>query len=583
MAHIRYVEVRRFRGVAHANWAPEPGINALIGPGDAGKSTLLDAIDLVLQPRRMASFSDADFYGLDPEQPIVITVTLGDLPKSLLDLDSYSLFLRGWCSELGIVTDEPVAGSEAVLSIRLTVTEELEPRWSLYSDRAEAEGLTRDLPWAERLALAPVRLGAFASHHLSWSPRSVLNRVSEERASASQALADAARQARNAFGDTAGEQVPETLALVSRAAKTVGVRGAEAPRALLDANGVSFTGGAIALHDARGVPLRNLGVGSSRLLVAGLQSLAGDQAAVTLVDELEHGLEPFRISRLLQALGSKAKTPGPQVFLTTHSSVAVRELAASQLWRVLPDDGGSVTIRGLGVSEESQKTVRANAEAFLAPSVLVCEGPTEIGLARGLDLYWTEQGQGALAYLGVALCDGGGSNMFSRAACFGRMGYRTALWRDSDVGPTTDQQESLDRWGVKQFAWAPSLSTEQQLFASLTPEAVGALIDLAIEYNGADSVTAHVRAQDAAIDLASVSFGLTPDQRAALGRAAGKGKWFKWVEPAERIGREILGPHLATAQAPLPNILGALRLWMVGPPPPPPPPTPDPEVDDLEI
>ena len=33
------------------------------------------------------------------------------------------------------------------------------------------------------------RLGAFATHHFSWGGRSVLNHLSDERASASQALA----------------------------------------------------------------------------------------------------------------------------------------------------------------------------------------------------------------------------------------------------------------------------------------------------------------------------------------------------------------------------------------------------------
>lgn len=35
---------------------------------------------------------------------------------------------------------------------------------------------------------------------------------------------------------------------------------------MLDAHAVSFTGGTISLHDEDGVPLRGLGVGSTRLL-----------------------------------------------------------------------------------------------------------------------------------------------------------------------------------------------------------------------------------------------------------------------------------------------------------------------------
>ena len=94
----------------------------------------------------------------------------------------------------------------------------------------------------------PTRLGAFATHHFSWGARSVLNRISEERASANQALAEAAREARKTFGDRASAQVEKTLKIVEQVAGAAGVRGAAEVQALLDAHGVSFSGGAIALR-----------------------------------------------------------------------------------------------------------------------------------------------------------------------------------------------------------------------------------------------------------------------------------------------------------------------------------------------
>lgn len=565
MALIRLLAVEHFRGIAKGVLVPTAGVNALIGPGDSGKSTLLDAIELVLQPRRSATFTDADFHKLDVTTPIVITVTLGDLPPTLLDLDAYGLFLRGWDNELGGDFPEPGPALETVLSMRLTVTSDLEPRWSLYSERAEAEGVTKDLTWNDRVALAPTRLGAVANHHFSWSPRSILNRLTDQRATASQALAEAARKARAEFGASAGVQVAETLKIVDETAKAAGVPGGEGALALLDAHGVSFSGGAIALHDADGVPLRSLGVGSARLLVASLQAVAGEAAPISLIDEIEHGLEPYRISRLLHRLGSKNPPADRQIFLTTHSAVVLRELASSQLWRVLRAPDGTISARGIGGLIEDQKTVRANAEGFLAPNVLICEGATEIGLARGLDLYWTEQGDDALAYLGVAVCDGGGSTMFARAATFGRMGYRTALWRDSDVGPTPEQQASLDAAGVVQFAWDAANSTEMQLFQSLPEAAVLALVAIAEEVKGADSVAQHCKNQGLDFNREILELvGLSADERAALGRAAGKGTWFKAIEPAETVGRSILGPYLAESSVPLPAILASLRDWMTG-------------------
>ncbi|MFT7684292.1 MAG: putative ATP-dependent endonuclease of OLD family [Moritella dasanensis] len=46
MSVIRQILIRNFRGIESLNWTPHPGLNCLIGPGDSGKSTILDAIDL---------------------------------------------------------------------------------------------------------------------------------------------------------------------------------------------------------------------------------------------------------------------------------------------------------------------------------------------------------------------------------------------------------------------------------------------------------------------------------------------------------------------------------------------------------
>lgn len=89
MARIRRLEIRNFRSIKTLDWAPSPGINCLIGPGDSGKSTILDAIDLCLGARRSISIADTDFYELVVSEPIVITVTLGDLSEELLSLDAY--------------------------------------------------------------------------------------------------------------------------------------------------------------------------------------------------------------------------------------------------------------------------------------------------------------------------------------------------------------------------------------------------------------------------------------------------------------------------------------------------------------
>ena len=182
---------------------------------------------------------------------------------------------------------------------------DLEPVWTLYSDRAQRDGLERSLAWKDRALLAPARIGSFANSNLSWSRNSVLKRLTEDRAELGSQLAAAARQARASFGDKADAQLADTLTTVTDVANSLGVPVGASARALLDAHSVSIDDGAIALHNEAGIPLRSLGTGSSRLLVAGLQREATESASIALVDEVEYGLEPHRLARLLDSLGAK--------------------------------------------------------------------------------------------------------------------------------------------------------------------------------------------------------------------------------------------------------------------------------------
>ena len=261
MARIRKIVIKNFRGLREFEWLPSAGINCLIGPGDSGKSTILEALDFCLGARRNVQFTDADFHKLNVDEAIEISLTIGELDDALKNIDAYGMYLRGFHAETGVIEDEPEAEAETVLTLKLSVESDLEASWSLVSERAQAQGQTRNLIWADRVRLAPTRIGVLASYHLGWGRGSVLNRVSEERADASAALAKAARDARAAFGDDVQEQLGETLAIVAATAAELGIPIGANIKAMLDAHSVSFSGGTISLHDEDGVPLRALGVG----------------------------------------------------------------------------------------------------------------------------------------------------------------------------------------------------------------------------------------------------------------------------------------------------------------------------------
>lgn len=551
---------------------PSNGLNCLIGPGDSGKSSILDAIDLCLGARRSASFGDTDFFGLDVTRTIEISITLGALPDELKNIDTYGEFLRGFDLGTGQLEDEPRIGLETVLTLKLKVAGDLEPSWTLYSNRAAQQRLERSLAWKDRSLLAPARIGSYANTNLSWARGSVLNRLTEERAYLGAELAGAARAARATFGAQAGPQLAQTLQVVTHTATCLGVAVGASAQALLDAHSVSIGDGAIALHSEAGIPLRSLGTGSARLLVAGLQRAAAAVATIALVDEVEYGLEPHRLMRLLDSLGAKDEAQPLQVFMTTHSPVTLRELAGNQLF-VVRQRLGVHSATCASMDGGIQGTLRKAAEAFLSKSVIVCEGASEVGFARGMDQWWVHCGATSFLAHGGSYVDAGGGSpdqCFTRGEAFLKLGYRVLVFVDADKPVSTDGLvERFIAAGGQYITWRPGLALEDELFLHSSNDAVYALLNKADEMVGRELMAEHIKSKSngqvtlEAIEAERLGNGYSPASRALLGLAARNNKngWFKSVSGFQEIAKDIVGPHLRDSEPGFFDITDQLWRW----------------------
>ncbi|MEO9656247.1 ATP-dependent nuclease [Marinomonas sp.] len=574
MSVIRHIEIQNFRAIKRLSWHPKPGLNCLIGPGDSGKSTILDAIDLALGARHSYSFNDADFYQLDTSSPLIITVTIGELHEELKNIERYGFFLRGFNPETKVITDEP-QGAETVLTLKLYVDADLAPDWSLYSDRAEADDLERRLPWKHRELLSPARLGTTSHQNLAWGNRSVLNKLSEDTLDVSSILAQLGRETRQAFAAQQVQGISDVLTQAHQIANGLGVSVGQLS-ALLDVNGISLSNGAISLHNNDGTPLRQLGTGSSRLLISGLQK-AASSSNILLVDEAEYGLEPYRITRLLNELGSKGAESKKQVFITTHSPYVLRELKANQLHVVrklslatqsfeLPLCPSSHRIYSLQGEDHQQATLRACAEAFFSKAIIVGEGSTEVGFVRGLDLYLQDSQQLGIQSKGGFCTDGGGGdNYFQRAKVFASLGYPVALLKDSDINTPAHQAqtEQCRSAGVTVFEWEHGMSTEGAIFNWCRVDLLSLLVKAASELNGPQEVDQHIKNKsNNQYDLSTCLSTPHEEMRMPLALAAGHYKWFKNIEKSETVIRSVVAPNQSLFNNHFQSILKKMLDWV---------------------
>lgn len=577
---IKSVKITHFRGIRQLDWQVAGKFVCLIGPGDSTKTTILEAVELALTPRRNVSFDDADFYNANTESPIVIEISLGEIPSDLLSDSKFGYLIKGWDETAGI-RDEPQDNDDPLLTIRLSVDGALEPTWLVVNGR-QPEG--KRISAFDRAKFGVSRIGDYVDWQLSWGQGSVLTRLMEEREDVRSTLAEARRQAKASLNVDDLPRLKQSAQNAEKIGKRLGVAARSKTGYVphLDVRSVSIGAGILALHDGP-IPLRQSGLGSSRLLTMGLQHEAGRTGGITLIDEIEHGLEPHRVRHLLHVLRSgtrlqeaannmdgdaAADDTANQVFLTTHSPVALCELEPADL-RVVRSENGITEIRR--PDDALRPLFRTNPDAFLAWKVLVCEGKTEIGFCRALDEWWSDD-EHSFAYVGAALANGQGNTQGPTTAVnFVSLGYCTAFFGDSDK-PLNPDEAALNDAGVITVVWAGGVSIEERIALDLPWDGFVSMARLTIDERGEDHVQAKLAPQfgckpeDVPVDPNEWRSLLLDEAavRTAFAKAAKarKAEWFKRVDRAQKLGELAIRHWDEIAEKPLGAGITQLKGWV---------------------
>jgi putative ATP-dependent endonuclease of OLD family len=576
LVQVRHLKVNNFRGIESLDWALDARFVVLIGPGDVGKSTLLDALALVLSASWRPTITDADFCDCDFGKTIVIEATVTGVPAALLREDRFGHYLCGVAPD-GSLHAEPEANDVAGLTIRLTVASTLEPEWDVIRESG-GEGVR--ISAGDRARLGMFRLGDSASAQLRWSRDSALSRLGEF-GDVGAMLLGAHRTARETVFDNPSPSLAAGAHTAAEAVRKLGGADLEFPRPGLEPAG-SGRASNLVLHDGE-IPVTSLGSGSQRIAGVAFQLEAVESQSIVLIDEVELGLEPHRLLHLVAQLKERARRSEGQVVLTTHSPVVVSGVDATDLHIVRRSDAKrNVAVRpvpaalgGLG-DGASQAAARSGPAAMLAQRIVVCEGATEVGVCRALFRHWDRSASIPAALMGAVACDGGGNSAPSRAECLVRLGYAAALFIDSDLGRKDAAIHAAAvtqaaGHGAEVFRWPVGRALEHQVALSMPKEQMRQLVAVAAEFQGSEeSVRDAVAAQ---LEVkANVLMGLDPVEwmkqanvdrtvvREAIGRAAVSRKWFKMDAKGERLGELIVAalPQL-TPENPLTRTLDGLR------------------------
>lgn len=576
------IEIKNFRGIKHASikFPENSRVICLIGPGDSGKSTLLSAIEWSLWPTWNLNVTDTDFYNCDISNPIEIIASITELPYKLITEDKYGLYLRR--SDFNSSdNDEPIDNQQTVLTIRLTVNDDLEPKWEVITNRTEPKTIGHK----DRRLISLGVVGFDHEKDFQWGRNSVLQKYINSHDILHNVFTQATR---TAFKNTNLNELNKIESALTEIGNTYGVNfNGEIHNRILMQNGAYST--AIGLFDDK-VPFAQRGLGSKRLLSIGMNVKAYENGTLVLIDEIETGLEPYRIFALINKFRTQFENSG-QLIMTTHSVSAVCECKVDEI-ALCSNNDGELSIHYFGTNKEMrdtmQSTLRSSPDAFLCKRVIVCEGKTEVGILRALDKYRAKMGEPRFAHYGVGIILGGGGNKFFTLAKFLKdCGYNCCILMDSDIETEEIQKTKARNNGISVFDWEQGYAIEEQIFKDVSLQCANQLLSHAIEIKGLQNVKDHLDEEfkdeekeyivkDDSIVLCCNDKGdVSSDFLRRVGKVAkGKfnkrknkteGAWFKRIDIGEEIGDIIFSSkEYIRSESYFENIINAILNWVTG-------------------
>ena len=541
MPKLFHLHIENFRGIKRFDHTFKDGLTCIIGRGDSGKSTILEAISSVLSASYSLQFNDGDFYNCDVSKPIVIQVVITELNEEILrKLGNHIIGIKDG-EIIESMLDEKAIDAEEAVRIELRVKKDLEPEWALLGVSGTEP---RPIRASERELFNCFYISDYNDRHFTLSKGTPLSSLFKQKSERkldvlnAELIANLGRTVKIGFNTAIQEQevFNEVFEAISKNATSLGLNAGEV-KASIDQREFLLKENKIALH-RNDIPLRQLGKGSKRILSLAIQLSLTSPSGIILIDEIEQGLEPDRVQQIVAYLGA---CRGIQVIFTTHSQHAVEELECDNLFIKTSD---SETLQP--ISTALQGLVRKHPLALFAKSIIIGEGATEYGFIRGMNEIRQQQGGKSMSFYGVCPINGNGDECVATAMHLVDLGFRVCLLCDSDVDKINAQKDNLRTNGVSIYDCADGMAFESQLFNDCHWETVKALINYRISCNQNskgvfENIRHHLIEQRDYCDDWYVNE--SDNLRIALSKASGNknNPWFKSIGMGHDVALIVLG------------------------------------------
>ena len=472
---IRRIKVSNFRGIKSAEICLD-GHTVLIGDNNAGKSTILEAIDLVLGPDRLSRtpvIDEHDFYNglyLDDENnpiPIEIEIIVGDLSDDQRRKFSNNV---DFCDnstrvliEAGPIEDLERDNVEEIIRVSFEGTYDIEEDdftgETFFCSPVEVrtkfnKSDKRDCGF---LYLRALRTGTRALSLERGSLLDIILRIQELRPQMWENVLNQLRGTDVKSGDE--DEVNKILSNVQTALKEfVPIDWGSDPylkvsnltREHLRKTLVVFmsTG-----SDGYFVPFNHQGTGTINTMVLALLSMIAElkQSVIFAMEEPEIAIPPYTQKRIINSIRSKSA----QAIFTSHSPFVLEEFDPKNIILIQRDKGmmmGSYikfpsSIKPKAYSKEFRMRF---AEALLAKRILIAEGSTEASCYSAAARHLADldpNNYASLEAMGIAIFNAESESAISTfGEFFGGLGKKTfaVFDKQSDAANLKKIQENIE-------------------------------------------------------------------------------------------------------------------------------------------
>lgn len=461
-AIVRQLTIERFRGFKVLKWNPAQGLNVILGGGDVGKSTILDAIALLLNPSNAAVISESDYHCRDTNPGFLIQAVLSLPTSTEIGQQQKFVWPWEWNGKEAVVpiasdsdSDDMPSPEIPVYRLQLRGTPDMELVWEIVQPNDEIDVLSA----AVRRAIGVVRLASDdrSDRDLRLVYGSALDRL----------LADQGLKARIGkqiseinLNEKLSDDAKKSLKQLDDAMRE-GLLPSGLELGLTSAQGISIGAliGLLARKDmpenteAKPLPLASWGAGTRRMATLQIAAATQTKTRIVVIDEVERGLEPYRVRRLIDGLQSDSA----QTFVTTHSAAAINAATKGNLWYL--DSKGNI---GELPQAKIERQQQRDPETFLARLAVIAEGPTEVGFVS----YFLEKAvQGNPRDHGIRVCNGQGTpTVLELLEAMNSGGLTFGGFVDSTTDDPDRWKTLKERMGNLLFQWQ-SGSTEEAIIS----------------------------------------------------------------------------------------------------------------------